>query len=122
MERLAMLTRLLEAELAVAEYLIGLDTIGLGAKAQEIYATYMARDVAPLLMKQQRLLREWERRHAPGDLRSLKHWTLNEPAGRECDAAIEALDIQAAIALERCQQDLRGLWLREGQQGDVGNG
>lgn len=91
-------TRRERAELEVAEYLLGLDALGLGGKGERIYARAMVRDVRPLLHKQKALLE-----------RSLA-------TEADLDAEVLALDERIAVALEGLLDSLKVLWLTEGQQ------
>lgn len=86
-----------EAEAEALKYVLGLDGLGLGGKAAGIYGRALARDIRPLLLRQATLLRP----------------TL---AGLETDdAAVVALEAEVCAAWGRCLEQLKTLWLTEGQ-------
>lgn len=83
-------------EKAVLEYVLGLDGLGLGTKAYGIYTRAMARDIRPLVLKQQALLRV-----------AIATETSTDPA-------VLKLEAELAAAWGRCMDALRTLWLTEG--------
>lgn len=92
------MTRRLRLEGEVAEYVLGLDALGLGGKAAGIWWRSQLRDVRPLLNQQRALL---DRAIRSGD------------PTKEPEAAVLALDEEIGNALERCLEQLRILWLTE---------
>jgi hypothetical protein len=83
-------------ELEVLEYLLGLGGLGLGTKAYGIYTRHMAREIRPLLLKQQALLKV-----------AVQTETSTDPA-------VKALDADLGAAWGRCLDALKTLWLTEG--------
>lgn len=85
-----------EAERACWEYVLGLDGMALGARAQTIVGRHMARDIRPVLLRQRALLD-----------RALK-------TGANTDAEVKQLEAELAAAWGRCLDALKTLWLTEG--------
>ncbi len=52
------LTRRQATELALGEYVLGLNDLGLGARAEQIYLRHQVREVRPLLLRQAALLKQ----------------------------------------------------------------
>jgi hypothetical protein len=91
-----MLTRREAAELALGEYLLGLDGLGLGGKGEAIWRRMMVREVRPVLLRQRAMLDKGIR------------------AGADVDAEVAGLEDEVAAAYERCLEQLTALWLTEG--------
>jgi hypothetical protein len=86
-------------ELSAAEYVLGLEALGLGFEAMQIQARFMARDIRPLLLRQRELLDA-----------SL----VDDPPN--FDAQVSALDLELASAWGRCLEALKILWLTKAPQ------
>lgn len=85
----------------MGEYMLGLDALGLGGKAEEIWTHMMAGDGRRVLLEQRALLErsiETEENH---------------------DAEVLALDDKLAAAYERCVESLKTLWRAEGPREDI---
>lgn len=90
------MTPRLEAELALGEYMLGLDALGLGAKAEAIWQRAWAREIRPAMLRQRHLLDA-----------SLKSRTNK-------DAQVLELEEAVAAGYRRCLDSLKTLWLTEG--------
>lgn len=105
----------LEAEAEVAEYVLGLDALGLGGKAQTLYWRAMARDIRPLLLRQKALLEaDGARDLRDADWDEVLEHLRESPAPTQTEAVLR-LDAELVAAWERLLEQLRVLWLTEGR-------
>lgn len=116
----------LDAEGEVAEYLLGLDGLGLTGRAQALYLRCLSRDIRPLLLRQKALLRadgaqSWpEPKQDPDPVEEEAEWValgehLREGQTPARTDAIQALDAELVAAWDRLLEQLKTLWLTEGR-------
>lgn len=98
------------AELEVAEYVLGLDAlgVGLGARAGELYRRCLARDVYPLVRRQKALLEL--------GVACVENPLPGEKPSADVERQLAELDGQVEAAWRRCLEQLQTLWLTEGPQ------
>lgn len=92
------LNRREEAELACFEYLLGLRDLGLGPQAARIFERYRVQEIRPLHLRVRRLQERVRVTDKP-----------------PTEAELDAIEAEWAGIYGRCLEELKTLWLTEGQ-------